>query len=425
MPGSSCGEDVREIPEPDRLERLFGSAFRGAGLLPSLGRREKSAADASVPGAAMRADECVLEHGQLGEDGGRLQRPDDVIPAAADDRHRAGIGLDPPRQDAKRGGLARAVRADQGMDGRGRDVDVHVVESHHRAEALRQPSRLDGDRRGNLPRPAPGGHRGNGPGTPALTPPVGERGEEAPLDRADGGDDDQRDEQRLQSGRLLALQPSELDQTAEQREHRNAEEPARGSDGSAEHDGDEELRREQRPVRCGIGHQGEMDTEAAGRRRKRGTEREGRGTQSGHRDPESFRGRSVLAGGRERDAHGASPEHPEEQNGERRQADAELVVNRRRELDPRDAALLDRDALRAAGDRGERCEPDRDEPGQEPGEHRHERRTQTARHGPDHTACECGQDDSRQHGALGGPAGLRLQHRRRESAESDECALAE
>ena len=74
---------------------------------------------------------------------------------------------------------------------------------------------------------------------------------------------------------------------------------------------------------------------------------------------------------------GASPEHPEEQNGEQRRADAELVVHRRRELDPRDAALLDHDSLRAARDRRERCEADRDEPGQEPGEHRHERRTQT------------------------------------------------
>src|SRR5918999_1054486 len=247
--GELVGEDVRDPAESHRLERPPGTGFGATCLLASLGRRGEYAADASVPGATMRTDERVFEHGQLAEDGGRLQRADNVLRTTADDRNRAGIGLEPPRQNAECGGLPRAVRTDQGVDVRGRDVEIHVFEGHHRAEAFRQPSRLYADWIGNLPRSAPGRRRRQVLAVAAPAPPVGERGQEAPLDGSDGGDDDQRDKQRLQSGCLLAFQPSELDQAAEQRQHRYTDEPARGRNGADEHDGDEELRREEWSIR--------------------------------------------------------------------------------------------------------------------------------------------------------------------------------
>ena len=65
-----------------------------------------------------------------------------------EDPHGAGVGSGQPEQHVDRGGLAGAVRAEEGHDLSLRDLDVHAVDGREAAEALRQAVRGYRDRRG-------------------------------------------------------------------------------------------------------------------------------------------------------------------------------------------------------------------------------------------------------------------------------------
>jgi hypothetical protein len=74
---------------------------------------------------------------------------------AAEQRHLARVGLQQPQQDTDRGGLARAVRPQEGMHLTGTHLKIQPVERDHTAKPLGQPHRTQH----HVPAGHPGGRR--------------------------------------------------------------------------------------------------------------------------------------------------------------------------------------------------------------------------------------------------------------------------
>src|SRR5262249_41373356 len=104
----------------------------------------------AVP-ARLGGDAHVLQRGGIGQDVGDLVgagdallrdaiggKPGDVL---AVEQHAAGCGANDPGQTIEEGALARPVRADDGPDLPGSDLEVHIVEGGQAAKANGKPFR--------------------------------------------------------------------------------------------------------------------------------------------------------------------------------------------------------------------------------------------------------------------------------------------
>jgi hypothetical protein len=194
---------------------------------------------------------------------------------------------------------------------------------------------------------------------------------------------------------------------------------------AAEDDGNEELKREHRPV-CGwVRDCRELDAERSGQTGDRRRGRHGAEPEPGDRHAEAEGCFDVIPARGKRDAGAAAREDREREECEREQREPDRVVDGRRELLSEHARLRHHEALGAAGDARERRQREQDDPAENPGADGDERAAQPAGRESGQDAAGTGDEHGEQERRQQGHAALRARDRLGKGADPEERALPE